>query len=135
MQTIVDGGIDALDADSTMSARLYGSTKPFRRMNAVRVSACFGASIFMGRATARGGTSAMVETGRAGASINTPRSNLGRGSFLILRCLDPKIGVHRIRTITLFYRPERPAPIGSRLRANVARALACSVGFRRRVCL
>ena len=63
----------------------------------------------MGGATVRGGTSAMVETGSAGASRNTPASSFdfGQGFFLILRR-----GVHRIRTITTVYRPEGTRAIG-----------------------
>src|ERR1700722_10747059 len=117
MHTINDGGIDAYDADCSISIRLYGCTKFFRRMKDESVSV--GTGFRTGRAIALGGTSAMVETGSAGASNKTPSIIWEPGLSLTLRRLRPRIGVHFIRTITNTYRPQRFDPIGLRFRKDL----------------
>src|SRR5487761_1953493 len=98
----MDGGIDARLAASRISEMLYGWAKSCSRMNAARVSSCArGGSAMSRRGAGRGGTSAMVDTGSAGASSSNPSASLEwRGETrLICRCFGPKTGVQRIRTI------------------------------------
>jgi hypothetical protein len=54
----------------------------------------------------------MVQTGRPGASSSTPTKSPGLRVLIGLR-LDPNIGVHLMRTITLIYRHYFTHPIGS----------------------
>src|ERR1700733_1541188 len=107
MQTISDGGIDACGAACKITGRLYGSAKRMRRMNEDSVSV--GAGFFgIGHTIVLGGTSAMVETGIAGASNNTPRITCDPGRNLT----GGLGGVHFMRTITTVYRPKCIDPIG-----------------------